>query len=242
MKKTIFFALLFISIAFAVTNISAQWQPEVRMTNDTLTSLTSFGNARCIAANGDVIHAVWYSGDGVNQGSWQINYKRSTDKGVTWSAAVNLTNSDSIRCNPAIAVSGSYVHVVWYDKRDGNTEEYYKRSTDGGITWGPDIRLTNNTAGSGHPSIAASGLNLHVVWYDGRDGNNEIYYKRSVDGGDNWSADTRLSITSGHSFMPAVAVSGSVVHVAWCDSVPGNWKIYYKRSVDGGITWGADTP
>ncbi|MCX6162061.1 MAG: exo-alpha-sialidase [Ignavibacteriae bacterium] len=244
MKKTIFFCLLFISIAFAVTNISAQWQPEVRMTNDPAMSYTSFGNARCIAANGDIIHAVWYSGDTVGRGRWDIFYKRSTDKGVTWGAAVNLSNSDSCRYNPAIAVSGSYIHVVWYDRRDGNSEEYYRRSTDGGITWDPVTRLTNKPAGSAHCSIAASGLNVHIVWYDyrvGLYGFAEIYYKRSVDGGTTWSEDLRLSNTAGQSWMPAVAVSGSVVHVAWYDSTAGNWEIYYKRSLDGGLNWGADT-
>jgi hypothetical protein len=241
MKKTIIFSLVILGFLFGITmNSFAQWQSDVRLTNDPQLSLTSFGNARCIAANGDVIHVVWYSGDSVSYGSWDIFYKRSTDKGLTWSAAVNLSNADSVRYNPAIAVSGSYVHVVWYDHRDGNHEEYYIRSTDGGITWGPVTRLTDNVAVSAHCSIAASGLNVHLVWYDGRDGNNEIYYKRSVDGGGNWSADTRLSNTARQSFMPAVAVSGSVVHVAWYDSTPGNYEIYYKRSIDGGVTWGAD--
>lgn len=35
------------------------------------------------------------------------------------------------------------VHVVWYDTRDGwASEAYYKRSTDGGITWDADVPLT----------------------------------------------------------------------------------------------------
>jgi hypothetical protein len=242
MKKTIFFSLLVLGLFFIISKISfAQWQPEVRLTNDPTSSYTSFGNARCIATNGDVIHVVWYDGATVNAGNWEIYYKRSTDKGLTWSSNVNLSNNEFLSYNPAIAVSGSYVHVAWYDNRNGNWEEYYKRSTDGGITWGTEIRLTNKPTGSGHPSIAASGLNVHLVWYDNRDGNYEIYYKRSVDGGDNWSSDIRLSNNAGMSTFPSVAVSGSAVHVAWYDSTAGNWEIYYKRSTNGGINWGADT-
>ncbi len=45
---------------------------------------------------------------------------------------------------PVIAINGSVVHVVWSDERDGNYEIYYKRSTDGGVSWGADTRLTNN--------------------------------------------------------------------------------------------------
>ena len=34
---------------------------------------------------------------------------------------------------------------------------------------------------------------MHVVWHDYRDGNSEIYYKRSIDGGVSWSADMQLT-------------------------------------------------
>jgi hypothetical protein len=233
--------VLFLFLCIAASS-SAQWQPEVRLTNDPSTSLTSFGNARCIATEGDVIHVVWYDGYTVGVGNWNIFYKRSTDRGLTWSANVNLSNNQSsISYNPAIAVSGFYVHVAWYDNQDGNFEEHYIRSTDGGMTWNSKIRLANNTASSLHRSIAASGSNVHFVWFDNRDNNDEIYYKNSTDGGDTWSADVRLSNTAGESYNPAVAVSGSVVHVAWQDSTAGNWEIYYKRSTNGGTSWGADT-
>jgi hypothetical protein len=74
------------------------------------------------------------------------------------------------------------VHTVWQDNRDGNYEIYYKRSTDGGVSWETDTRLTNNTAGSWYPSIAVSGSIVHTVWSDDRDGNDEIYYKRNPTG------------------------------------------------------------
>ena len=246
MKKVIFFSLLFISIVFTISNISAQWLPEVRLTNDPTSSYTSFGNARCIAVNGDVVHLVWYDGVTVGEGTWKIFYKRSIDKGVTWSDNKNLTNDGIIAYNPAIAVLGSVVHVVWYDNRNGpgNYQIFYKRSLDNGVTWGADVQLSKTIDRVGHTSIVASGLNVNVVWSEGVDysiGNNwEIYYKRSIDGGTSWGADTRLSNTASSSYMPAVAVSGSLVHVVWYDDTEGNWEIYYKRSVDGGINWGAD--
>ena len=92
-----------------------------------------------------------------------------------------------------VAASGNFVHVVWYDERDLNKEIYYKRSADEGVTWGSDIRLTNQISTSTNPSIAVSGQIVHVVWFDGRDGNYEIYHKRSVDNGVTWGPDTRLT-------------------------------------------------
>jgi hypothetical protein len=74
------------------------------------------------------------------------------------------------------------VHIVWQDNRDGNNEVYYKFSTNVGISWGADTRLTNDPAESFYPSISISNSVLHVVWSDERDGNMEIYYKRNPTG------------------------------------------------------------
>jgi hypothetical protein len=126
------------------------------------------------------------------------------------------------------------VHVVWFDERDGNSEIYYKRSTDAGASWGADTRLTNNSANSFSPSVSVSGQVVHVVWSDNREGNNnEIYYKRSTDGGVSWGADTRLTNNSANSSYPSVSVSGQVVHVVWYDERDGNSEIYYKRDPTG---------
>jgi hypothetical protein len=231
------FVVLFLFVAMSAY---AQWEPDVRLTNDFGDSYTSANSAWCIAANGNVLHIIWFD---ERDGNREIYYKRSTDGGTTWGAETRLTNNIAESWYPSIAVSGNIVHVVWRDYRDVNYEIYYKRSTDGGINWGADTRLTNNTAGSHPPSIAVSGSLVHVVWYDYRDGypNFEIYYKRSTDGGVTWEADTRLTNNASSSLFPSIAVSGSFIHVVWYDKRDGNEEIYYKRSTDGGINWGADT-
>ncbi len=80
------------------------------------------------------------------------------------------------------------------------------------------------------------GLTVHIVWRDYRDGNDEIYYKRSIDGGLSWNADTRLTNNPASSFTPSLAISGQVVHVVWQDNRDGNKEIYYKRNPTGNIT------
>src|SRR5262249_52695490 len=149
---------------------------------------------------GDRVHVVFYDergrpdpGPSPDPSFREIYYKRSTDRGTTWEPDVRLTRSDGISQFPSLAVAGSTVHVVWSEYRDGNPEVYYKRSTDDGTSWGPDVRLTADPANSFAPSVVASGSAVHVVWYDERDGNYEVYTKRSTDGGDSWGADTRLT-------------------------------------------------
>ena len=66
-----------------------------------------------------------------------------------WTPAKRLTwNSGDSRL-PAIAVDSSgNLHVVWQDDTPGNSEIYYKKSTDGGATWTTSQRLTWNSGAS----------------------------------------------------------------------------------------------
>ena len=232
------FLTLLAILTFYTFNLFAQWQPDVRLTNNTAASSTSFNNAWCIASSGDLVHAVWYD---LRDGNREIYYKRSADGGISWGADTRLTTNAANSWYPSVSVSASAVHVVWQDNRDGNEEIYYKRSTDGGLSWGTDTRLTNNFGSSLSPSCAVSASEVHVVWYEDRDGNNEIYDKRSSDGGVSWGADKRLTNDLSDSYGSTVSVSGLTVHVAWQDNRDSNYEIYHKRSIDGGASWGTDT-
>jgi hypothetical protein len=218
--------------------LQAQWGPDTRLTDNSAYSATSYCNAWGVVVSGSHVHVVWYD---ERDGNREIYYKRSIDRGSTWEADNRLTNNSASSEFPSVAVFGTNVHVVWQDKRDGNYEIYYKRSTDGGTTWDADTRFTNDPASSENPSVAVSGSTIHVVWSDNRDGNYEIYYKRSTDGGTTWDADTRLTNNSPSSIYPSVAVSDSNVHVVWRQPVSSNWEIDYVHSTDGGITWEANT-
>lgn len=229
------YLIIFCILISAATN--AQWQPDLRLTNNSFVSLTSHNNARCIASSGDSLHTLWHDN---RDGNYEIYYKRSTNGGSGWGTDTRLTNNSSYSGFSSVSVSGQVVHVVWLDDRDGNSEIYYKRSPDAGSSWEADTRLSNNSLLSEYPSVSVSGQAVHVVWVDTRDGNSEIYYKRSGDGGSSWGADTRLTNNSSLSEDPSVSVSGQVIHIVFYDNRDGNYEIYYKRSTDGGSSWGAD--
>jgi len=231
--KFLFFALL---LCFQAGTI-AQWESDTRLTNNSSQSLPAYNNAKTIGSDGSTLHTVWTDG---RDGNLEIYYKRSANSGVSWNADVRLTNSSGSSYYPAIHVSGNTVLVIWTDNRDGNYEIYFKRSDDGGNTWSADTRLTNNASVSDYPSIDASGSIVIITWQDNRDGNYEIYSKRSPDGGSNWEADQRISSNSSFSEYPAVTISGLKVNIAWEDNRDGNREIYNKYSVDGGVTWGGE--
>jgi len=240
MKKLLLLTSLFL---FGSLISQAQWQLDFRLTNDpALSATTAYSNARCIAVVGDTVHVVWR--DNRVGGNYEIFYKRSVDGGLTWGSDTRISNNVFFSSNPSISVSGSVVHVVWEDNRDGITDQdywiYYNSSSDGGTSWGTDTRLTNYAAIAQNPCIAASGLVLLVVWnqrnasgvYTG------VSYKRSADGGKSWGAETKI----GGTWNPAVSISGQVAHLVWTDGRGAHPGVYYKRSTDGGITWGEDVP
>ncbi|MFN4133849.1 MAG: sialidase family protein, partial [Candidatus Hadarchaeales archaeon] len=191
-----------------------------------------------------------YGSNEVAVNNWELYSVNSTDAGSSWGNKTRLTNDQSGDSRfPVAAGTGATVHVVWWDDRDdltkdrrgyppleptGNYEIYYKRSTDGGATWGSDTRLTSDSGISRDPTIATAGQDVYVVWADNRDGNYEIYFKQSNDGGATWSEDVRLTNNSRRSYYPSVAVDGAGnVHVVWWDDRDGNKEIYYKKGTVG---------
>jgi len=232
----IIFRLVLFTVLSSITN--AQWQPEVRLTNDPAESYLSGSNTWNIAVSGNTLFIVWSD---LRDGNQEVYFKRSIDNGLSWGNDVRLTNNPFRSWYPSLAVSNQFVHIVWEDSRDGNQEIYYKRSTDSGITWGPDIRVTNSPVYSFTPSIAVSGQDVHIVWHNNRVGNNEIYYKRSTDGGVSWDAETRLTNNSSGSMNASISVLAQMVQVVWEDNRDGNYEIYNKRSTDRGTNWSSDS-
>jgi hypothetical protein len=203
------------------------------MTFDDSASHTSFNNVRCLAA-GTALHLVWYDH---RTGVDQVFYKRSTDQGTTWSADTALTSGAGAKVDPSLAVADDNVHLVWEDSRNGyNSEVYYRRSTDNGLTWDTEQRLTNDNYMSRNPCVAVCGSNVYLAWSSDTVGR-EIYFQRSTDNGVTWVDRTRLTFDIQESWNPSLAVGGSMVHLAWRDWRDHSFEVYYLRSTDYGATW-----
>jgi len=132
---------------------------------------------------------------------------RSSDGGTTWSAKVRVNHdpagADQHQPNVAVDEQGR-VYVAWYDRRDSEfgdrTRPYAAISTDGGVTFGPELALAsvasswtgtlpNSSEDDGGLLIGdriaiAAGDNFGMVaWTDLRVGPNysDIYAARIVD-------------------------------------------------------------
>lgn len=136
-----------------------------------------------IAMDGSNIRIVWMDESWPGP-EYRIYYRDSSDSGVIWNPIQLLTGPSPLMAQPDIAIFENNLHVTWDDARDdGSTMEiYYKNSTNGGVSWGQDVRLTYSPGShSYHPKLGLNNSTVHVTWWDRRDGNREIYYKRSPD-------------------------------------------------------------
>ena len=165
-----------------------------------------------------------------------------------WSVPVSISpNAGNPQMNenmgPCIAVSGDTVHVIWSDKTSNGSAIYYTRSVDTGHTWSVAVAITDTNGKAYMPSIAASGSNVHVVWWDSiREvtqfvamGNSSMY-KHSLDGGNTWSG--AKIIDSNTIFWPGVAVSGTTVLVSLDKGLNDSTIVFLTKSTDNGATFG----
>lgn len=220
---------------FAFGFARADWGPDVRLTYNDSTSALCSNNARCIAVDSfGRVHVVWLDN---RSGNYEIYHKRSTDWGNTWGGDTRLTYYQGKSFYPAVAVDAQErVHVVW-EKQQGllRYEVFYKRSTDGGVTWGPDTLLSEASKYNPFPAIIAEGNRVLITWYQGdtTGGGYRTTCRRSLDGGVTWEPVRVLGDTV--SGIPSMSLGSlGTIHVATSHG-------QYIRSTDWGSTWGRDT-
>jgi alpha-L-arabinofuranosidase len=157
-------------------------------------------------------------------------------------------------------VSGRFVHVTWFDQKAAKQKPgwdidiYYRRSTDGGATWDPEVRMTNSGKNTRHPQIVATpGNRVCCIWEDGQIfdgagmvGDPALYAAVSTDNGETWGNTRRITAINapnGFATHAKAYAFGSRVHLTWQDAPEGQEKqpraVYYMTSADGGLTWQA---
>ena len=219
---------------------SGDWSATVRLT---WTSGSSYNPFIAISPS-DAIHVAW---EDDSTGNYELYHKFSNDGGATWSSPqrITWTSGDSkdvhIFFNPTYTI----LPVVCYsDDTSGDYEIYYKEYA---ITyWDTPQRLTWSSGSALNPwgEIDAH-KHIHIVWQDNSVGNNELYHKKSIDGGYTWSTLTRITYTSEQSLSPHFIFSApegtdsSFLRLAWVEDKGFTWEssIYYKDRSDKADVW-----
>ena len=228
-------------------NQNITWGPDFLISDEESDLAVTTKKGYAIQIDGDTVHVVWSSV--LNQSNSEIYYRKSTDKGDSWSSSIRLTNADGSSMVPVLAYCQSNVYVVWKDNRDDTEAEiYFKSSSNYGADWGPDTRLTQTPDGSNAPAIDVYKKNIYVVWEEKSDNPTtcKAYFRCSQDWGANWDNPVLISedIPKQEDGAPSITVgAGNIIHVVFgSDRNAGetagyNWENYYTRSTDKGASW-----
>jgi hypothetical protein len=195
-----------------------------------------------------------------------VAFARSTDRGKSFEPYKFIGGLDDSFLGPQIDISPSgEIYVVWANFSDGTID--WTKSTDGGITFtkpAPAARMIAmpGTLPNGTwrnvtlPTFAVSRATgtLFIAWADFRNGDTDIYYARSTDGGQSWNSGSvptngRINddpLKDGmDQFQPALAVSRTgEVGIAWFDRrLTRNTQIdvFQAISTDDGNTFQPNT-
>lgn len=190
------------------------------------------------------LYAVW-------TGQWDFYFSTApgwqADSAHAWSKPVVVaTNSARSFWESDIAVDASAnLHIVYATRGDA-AGIYYTCSHDGGATWELATRLSEPfdrlERGFSNVKVITDGAGcLHAVWQTIQEEGygQAVYYVRSTDEGQSWSAPVQLGYRDPEDYeasLPCLTATGeSELHLIYLD---GSSKGRCHRiSLDGGETW-----
>ena len=228
---------LMITSMLIVPSVAVTWSEHV----ERLTTYRDFDGLPSITQTSD--GRIWLVWARNIRGNYSLFYMTSSDTGASWSTEASLTTDLGINTAPAIlqTVDGM-IWLVWSSNRTGIYDLYCKTSSDEGLSWSDETRLTTDPSYDLSPSITQTvdGM-IWLVWSSGRTGDYDLYYKTSSNGGLSWSTETRLTADPHLDKLPSIAqTSDGRIWVFWSSDRQGDPDIFYK--VYDGLSWSSDTP
>jgi len=147
-------------VVFRTTNGGTSW---TRTVADTLNTGVTFptSSVTTVASDANGVAMLVYSGSLSVGATGHVYYKRSTDSGATWGTRTELTTSAGGADATSVAAAGKgngLFTVTWMDARGGGWNVWQRGSTDGGLTWSADAKVSDATTGASYKTAAGFGL------------------------------------------------------------------------------------
>lgn len=165
---------------------------------------------------------LWATSVGTDQGSRgpsSIRVYRSADMGRTWSFLATAVSGTTGLWEAEFGVDNQGRLIMYFSSEEYKAQSYnqvlsHRVSTDGGLTWSPDVMdvgVADNAARPGMPVVRRLPNGSYVMTYEvcGTRGC-DAYIRTSPNGtdwGDPTNLGTRIESTAGHHFSHAPTVS-----------------------------------
>ncbi len=215
----------------------------------------SFSARPQVAAWGKNVYVAWFE-SGVNHSLNIANtyLAKSTDAGVTFSSPIRLSNNGPANNyynftsdTPKIALSNiannNNVYVIWTyispspSSTPENTDLFFSRSTDAGVTFSSPFNLSNNPGLSGDASMIVStnpnnnADEVNVIWLDdtgSKSGERNVIFSQSTDNGASFGNPINMSNTQGSALLSQAVISGKNLYLTWAEFNSGSYAILFR--------------
>ncbi len=172
-----------------------------------------------------------------------------TGEPVLWTARVGVdgvyvqppqrgveVSTDTWSLNAAVDRAGTF-HVV-YDAHVGSRAKELHLLTVGPESMAEHLLSSDDGHDSVYPDVSVSGDRVALTWFDGRDGNSEVYLfagdlselRSPVD-----ARGVRVTDTPGESTGAYVAWNGDRLALAWCDDSAGQAEVFSQEFNSKGV-------
>jgi hypothetical protein len=174
--------------------------------------------------------------------------RRTTDGGKTWTALQRVATNIEFRISAAS--TGARVDIAFtkrYTNSSGSVARrlYYRRSSDGGVTWGTLRALTSTTSQIADQAIShrANGQ-VSVAWTGLYSGN--IYMRTSTDHGGTFASAKYVGHTNNSEVGRRVTYLGELqlaigTGVTYLAYTSARDTLSVRRTLDRGVSWSAAT-
>lgn len=206
-------------------------------------SSATLGVVVATSPNGTVYLTWW------NLNADNIMFDWSSDGGTTWHPDVRVNSVSGSASGggwqipiPAMNVdpASGDIYIAWPDLRNGNQDIYLASSSDGGQTWSTNVRINDDSGSTTQYMVDLaidSAGTVHAAWEDKRNGDWNIFYSNSTDGGQTWlpnlrvsSEDTPGTYNRPGDYFAIEAGPNDYIYVVWTDGRGEDFDIYYARS------------
>jgi len=192
-----------------------------------------------------VLHLMWI-GEKIGRQDPRTYYSRAhaSDAGSVhaWTPPVVFPYIPYEASDPFFTIDQDGIwHVIYTQETGDHWTIYYIKSTDGGHNWSEPSPVEYETPVSTqiiHKSMQIDGRGrLHTTWAEYAIGGRNLFYARSLDGGQTWTPP--LEVASGYYQSLEIAITDqNTIHLLWNGSA-GDRGRYHQWSSDGGETWSA---
>jgi hypothetical protein len=160
---------------------------------------------------------------------------------TAWDPATRVTDDDTYPGFSDIVWTGTQFGATWHAVVGPNQYEiFFTRLSPTGQHLGSNVNLSEADGFSTLPAVAWTGTEFGVAWYDNRDGNYAVYFRRLDAEGNKLGPALRIIDSASSSTHPDLVWNGDSYGLSFRDYREGNPKVHFVRLDPLGVKLGTE--